>query len=127
MNVLIVKNIAAEGPGTIEDHLRSQGLPSTVIDLRRGDPLPDPGSFTHLVIMGGPMAVYEMHLHQHLKNEALLIEQAIKAGKPVLGVCLGAQMIAHVLGARVYAGDQQEIGWYEVELSDAAMQDPAMA
>lgn len=127
MNVLIVKNITAEGPGTIEDHLRSQGLPSAVIDLRRGDPLPDLGSFTHLVIMGGPMAVYEMHFHQHLKNEALLIEQAIKAGKRVLGVCLGAQMIAHVLGARVYAGGQQEIGWYEVELSNAAMQDPAMA
>ena len=127
MNVLIVKNIAAEGPGTIEDHLRSQGLPFTVIDLRRGDPLPDPGSFTHLVIMGGPMAVYEMHLHQHLKNEALLIEQAIKAGKRVLGICLGAQMIAHVLGARVYAGGKQEVGWYEVELSDAAMEDPVMA
>jgi len=127
VNVLIVKNIAAEGPGTIGDHLRSQGLPSTVIDLRRGDSLPDLGSFSHLVIMGGPMAVYEMHLHQHLKNEALLIEQAIKAGKRVLGVCLGAQMIAHVLGARVYAGGQQEIGWYEVELSDAARQDPAMA
>ena len=126
MNVLIVKNIAAEGPGTIEDYLRSQGLTTAVLDLRRGDPLPYPGSFTHLVIMGGPMAVYEMHLHQHLKNEALLIEQAITAGKRVLGVCLGAQMIAHVLGARVYAGDRQEIGWYEVELSDAAMQDPAM-
>lgn len=127
MNVLIVKNIAAEGPGTIEDHLRSQGLPYTVIDLRRGDPLPGLGGFTHLVIMGGPMAVYEMHLHQHLKGEALLIEQAIKAGKRVLGICLGAQMIAHVLGARVYAGGRQEIGWYEVEMSDVAMQDPAMA
>jgi GMP synthase (glutamine-hydrolysing) len=127
MNVLVIKNIAAEGPGTIEDHLRDRGIPATVIDLRRGDLVPDLGSFTHLVIMGGPMAVYEMHLHQHLKNEALLIEQAIKAGKHVLGVCLGAQMIAHVLGARVYAGDQKEIGWYEVGLSDDAMQDPAMA
>jgi len=127
VNVLIVKNIAAEGPGTIEDYLQSQGLSSLVIDLRRGDPIPDPDSFTHLVIMGGPMAVYEMHLHQHLKNEALLIEQAIRSGKRVLGVCLGAQMVAHVLGARVYAGGQQEIGWYEVELTDAAMRDPVMA
>jgi len=127
MNVLIVKNIAAEGPGTIEDHLRSQGLPATIIDLRRGDPVPDPGSFSHLVIMGGPMAVYEMHAHPHLKNEALLIEQAIRDGKKVLGICLGAQMIAHALGARVYAGGQQEIGWYEVELSEAALEDPAMA
>ena len=127
MNVLIVRNIAAEGPGTIDDHLRLHGLSSRVIDLRAGDSLPDTSSFTHLVVMGGPMAVYEMYLHQHLKNEALLIEQAIKAGKRVLGVCLGAQMIAHVLWARVYAGGHQEIGWYEVELSDAAMQDPAMA
>ncbi len=127
MNVLIIKNIAAEGPGTIEDHLRSQGLSFTVIDLQRGDLLPEPGSFTHLVIMGGPMAVYEMQLHPQLKNEALLIERAVKDGKSVLGICLGAQMIAHVLGARVYAGGQQEIGWYEVELTDAAMLDPAMA
>ncbi len=127
MNVLIIKNIAAEGPGTIEDHLRSQGLSFTVIDLQRGDLLPEPGSFTHLVIMGGPMAVYEMQLHPQLKNEALLIERAIKAGKRVLGVCLGAQMVAHVLGARVYAGGHQEIGWYEVELTDAALQDTAMA
>lgn len=127
MNVLIVKNIATEGPGTIEDHLRSQAIASTVLDLRRGDTVPNPGSFTHLVVMGGPMAVYEMHLHQHLKNEALLIDRSIKAGKKVLGICLGAQMIAHVLGARVYAGGRPEIGWHEVELSDAAMQDPAVA
>ncbi len=127
MNVLIVKNIAAEGPGTIEDYLRLQGLPFTVVDLQRGASAPDLGGFTHIVIMGGPMAVYEMHLHQHLKNEALVIERAIKAGKRVLGICLGAQMIAHVLGAGVYAGGRRELGWYEVALSDAAMLDPAMA
>ena len=67
--------------------------------------------------MGGPMAVYEMDRYPFLKDEAKLIEQAIKAEKHVLGVCLGAQMLAHVLGARVYPGGQKEIGWYGGELT----------
>lgn len=127
MNVLIVKNIAAEGPGTIEDHLRGSGAAYTIVEAGQGVALPSLDSFTHLVVLGGPMAVYEMHLHAHLRTEALLIEGAIAAKKPVLGVCLGAQMLAHALGARVYPGGRKEIGWYEVALSEAGMQDPLIA
>ncbi len=127
MKILIVKNISSEGPGTIEDYLRDHKLPYTVVDLNNGGLVPSLDQFTHLVVMGGPMAVYEMHIHPYLKNEAALIEQAIKADKHVLGVCLGAQMLAHVLGAKVYPGGHKEIGWYEVSLTDEGMKDPAMA
>jgi len=127
MNVLIIKNIAAEGPGTIEDYLRSEAIPYAIVDLGRGEGIPDPNTVTHLVIMGGPMAVYEMDQHPYLRAEAKLIEQSIKGGKRVLGVCLGAQMVAHALGARVYAGEQKEIGWYKVALTPEGMKDPLLS
>ena len=127
MNVLIIKNIASEGPGTIEDYLRSERLPYSIVDLKKGETAPEVNDFSHLVIMGGPMAVYEMDRYPYLKNEAKLIEQAVKANKHVLGVCLGAQMVAHALGAKVYAGGQKEIGWYEVTLTPEGMKDPLLS
>lgn len=126
MNVLIVKNATAEGPGTVGDHLRTADIPVTVVDLEQGHSLPDTGSFTHVIVLGGPMAVYEMDRTPSLGNEARLIEQAIKANKHILGVCLGAQLLAHVLGGRVYPGPAKETGWYEVALTDEGMQDLSM-
>ena len=127
MQVLIIKNVFSEGPGTIADYLINEHIPYSIVDVSVGDALPDTDLFTHLVVMGGPMAVYEMHRYAYLVNEALLIERAIKAGKHVLGICLGAQMIAHVLGARVYAGTRKEIGWYEVALTDEGINDPFLS
>ena len=92
-----------------------------------GDALPNLDSFTHLLILGGPMAVYEMDRYPYLVNEALFIDRAIKANKHVLGVCLGAQMVAHVLGAKVYPGSKKEIGWYEVALTPDGMSDHLMS
>jgi GMP synthase-like glutamine amidotransferase len=127
MNVLIIQNVTSEGPGTIADHLRTNNFPFTCIDLERGHSLPDSAPFSHVVILGGPMAVYEMDRTPYLKDEALFIEKAVGAGKHVLGVCLGAQMLAHVLGAHVYPGRQKEIGWYNVALTDDGMKDTCMA
>jgi GMP synthase-like glutamine amidotransferase len=81
MNVLIVKNVLSEGPGTIEDHLRAKAVPYRVLELYGGAPLPPSASFTHLVVLGGPMAVYEMEKYPYLVREAALIQEAIKAGK----------------------------------------------
>jgi GMP synthase-like glutamine amidotransferase len=127
VNVLFLKNITTEGPGTIEDHLRSRKIRFSIVDLSKGEPLPSVDSFSHLVVLGGPMAVYEMDRYPYLSAEARLIDEAITKNKRVLGVCLGAQMLAHVLGERVYAGQQKEIGWHEVALTQEGMQDPAMS
>jgi GMP synthase-like glutamine amidotransferase len=127
MHVLVIKNVFSEGPGTIEEHLRSQGVPYSIIDLSIGEAAPEPDAFTHLLIMGGPMAVYEMHRYPYLIKEALLIDRAAKANRHIMGVCLGAQMLAHVLGARVYPGTKKEIGWYEVALTAEGMNDRLMS
>lgn len=121
MKALIIKNITTEGPGTIEDHLKILKLPYRIVDLSKGDPLPDLEDFSHIIIMGGPMAVYEMDKYPFLKDEAFFIQKAIKADKHILGICLGAQMIAHILGARVYPGNEKEIGWYSVSLTEEAI------
>ncbi len=126
MNVLIIKNIASEGPGTIEDFLRANKHPHSIVDLNKGESAPSLEGFTHVVIMGGPMAVYEMDRHPWLRDEAKLIEQAIKEQKHVLGICLGAQMVAHVLGAKVYAGGAKEIGWHQVAITPQGMKDGLM-
>jgi GMP synthase (glutamine-hydrolysing) len=127
MHVLIIKNVFTEGPGTISEYLIAEKIPYSLCDLSIGDALPELNSFTHLIVMGGPMAVYEMHQYPHLTNEVLLIKAAITENKHVLGVCLGAQMVAHVLGARVYPGNAKEIGWYEVALTPEGMSDPLMS
>lgn len=124
MNVLIIKNIVSEGPGTIGDFLRSGNHSCSIADLNRGDAAPPLDEFTHVVVLGGPMAVYEMDRHPYLREEAKLIEQAVKTRKHVLGVCLGAQMIAHVLGARVYPGAAKETGWHQVAITPDGMKDP---
>jgi GMP synthase-like glutamine amidotransferase len=69
------------------------------------------------------MAVYEMDRTPYLQDEVQLIERSLAAGRSILGVCLGAQLLAHVLGARVYPGGTQEVGWSEVTLTDEGMVD----
>ena len=126
MHALIIKNVFSEGPGTIGDYLHSRNIPFTICELNSGDQAPSLERFTHLLVMGGPMAVYEMERYPYLAEEARLIDAAIKSSKRVMGVCLGAQMLAHVLGARVYAGGKKEIGWCDVALTKAGMEDPCM-
>lgn len=76
-----------------------------------------------LIVMGGPMNVDETHLYPFLDAELKLIAQALQAKRPVLGICLGSQLIAKALGARVYPNSVREVGWYTVELLPAAQND----
>lgn len=77
--------------------------------------LPAEDDLDCLVVLGGPMSAWEEGRHSWLTAEKRLLESLIEVGKPVLGICLGAQLLADVLGARTYAGDHQEIGWHRVE------------
>jgi GMP synthase-like glutamine amidotransferase len=77
-----------------------------------------------IVILGGPMNVYEEDRYPFLREEDLFIKEAIQRGKTVLGICLGAQLIAKALGARVTKAPVKEIGWYDVSLTRAGSHDP---
>jgi len=82
--------------------------------------------YTGLIIMGGPMGVYEMDIYPHLKIVSRLIREAINRDLKVLGICLGSQLIAHTLGAKVYQGHVEEIGWQDIELTGDGLRDPLM-
>ena len=88
--------------------------------LYKNEPFPDFSSFDALVIMGGPMGVYDEDRYPFLKKEKVFIENAIKLGKKVLGVCLGAQLIAEVMGSKIYKCENKEIGWFPVFKTDEA-------
>ena len=104
MNVLIIKHVDIEGPGLIEDCLTQENIPYEMIDLGSGGRLPKIEDWTHIVILGGPMNVYEEDRYPFLRKEDLFIKEAIQRGKSVLGICLGAQLIAKALGAKVAKG-----------------------
>jgi len=126
LSVLIIKNIATEGPGTIEEFLRRKDIPFKIVDLSSGEIPPPLEEFGTLVIMGGPMAVYEFDTYPHLVMGSRIIREAINRDMSVLGICLGCQMVAHCLGAEVYQGQKEEIGWYHIELTGDGLRDPLM-
>ncbi len=123
MSVLILKNAANEGPGTIEDFLRDNNIDYKIIEMFREE-LPSPGSADTLIMLGGPMSVNEPDIYLFISKEEELVKEFIKKGKRVFGICLGAQIMAKALGAKVYVGPQKEIGWYDIELQGDGLRDP---
>jgi GMP synthase-like glutamine amidotransferase len=117
MNVLIIKHIDIEGPGLIEYCLRHEKIPYQILTLNLSVCLPKLDDLTHVVILGGPMNVYEEERYPFLREEDLFIKEAIQRGKSILGICLGAQLIAKALGAKVLKAPVKEIGWYDVSLT----------
>ena len=116
--VVVLQHIACETLGTFESRLALQKIPFRYIQSYLGGSLPTtPEDFSALIVMGGPMGVYEENKYPFLTDEKRLMERAIRAGRPVLGVCLGSQLLASVLGANVRKGTQKEIGWYPVRFS----------
>jgi GMP synthase-like glutamine amidotransferase len=112
MRIHYLQHVSFEGPAAIEDWAHAAGHTIAGSHLYRGEPLPDPSAFDLLVIMGGPMSVNDEQEHPWLVAEKRLVRHAIELARPVLGVCLGAQMIASALGAGVYRATQKEIGWF---------------
>jgi len=122
---LVLRHVPAEGLGLLANVLRELGIHHRYLDLPRGDPAPrDLRGVGGLIVLGGSMAVYEADRYPFLGVESALVERALTAGRPVLGICLGAQLIANVLGARVYAGERREVGWAPITLTDDGRDDP---
>ena len=108
----------------MEAWFRGRGATISASHVYRGDPLPALGDFDWLVVMGGGMSVNDERELPWLVPEKALVRSAIAAGKRVLGVCLGAQMIASALGARVYKNALKEIGWWPITREPAAVGHP---
>lgn len=123
--VLAIQNVSCETVGAIGDVLRGAGIGLETFCSFEKKPLPkEMGSAAGLVIMGGPMGVYEQDRFPFLKQELVLIGEALKGEIPVLGICLGSQLLACALGAEVEPGPEKEIGWFPVTLTDSAKTDP---
>jgi len=125
--LLVLQHIACEPPAAFEDELRSRGLDVVRVELDEGDALPDWRDFPAVVVMGGPMGAYDEAEHDWLAPEKRLLRDAVEGGVPVWGVCLGAQLLASALGARVYRGERPEVGVLPVELTAEAADDPVFA
>lgn len=124
--IAIIKNVKEEGPASIEDYLRENSIQYRIFEAQNGDIPSTLEGYSGLIIMGGPMGVYEMEQYPHLTIVSRLIREAINRNLKVLGICLGAQLIAHTLGARVYKGHSEEIGWLDIELTAQGLRDPLM-
>jgi GMP synthase-like glutamine amidotransferase len=126
MSVLICKNVETEGPGTIEDFLKTKGILYVIIDLSKGEDIPAAEGFDTIIMMGGPMSVNEDDIYPYIKKEEELVRDFALKNKNILGICLGAQIMAKALGSRVYKGEQREIGWYDIELTEDGIRDTLM-
>jgi GMP synthase (glutamine-hydrolysing) len=127
VEVLVLQHIACEPPGVYEDVLLERGATIHRVELDEGDPLPDWRAFDAIVAMGGPMGALDDDEHPWLVDEKRLIAEAVRSDLPFWGVCLGVQLLAASLGARVYPGSAPEVGVLPVVLTDEALADPVFA
>lgn len=123
MHIVAFRHVPFEGLGLIADSLQAHGIDVKYADLYLpGAQLPDARAAAGLIFMGGPMSANDGL--PYLEREARYIREAVKADQPVLGVCLGAQLIARAMGAPVRRNPVKEIGWFDIHLTEAGGTDP---
>lgn len=120
MRVHWLQHVEHEGLGSIDPWLRERGHRVRGTRLHRGDELPGVDEFDWLIVLGGPMNIYEHDRHPWLIPEKFLIRDACVMKKRVLGICLGSQLVADVLGGPVSENDELEIGWFDVMMNTEA-------
>lgn len=125
--LLVLQHVAHELLGTLNPLLKRAGFRIRYVNFaRHPDAQPCLDGYDGLIVLGGPMSVNDSNRLPHLTTELKLIEEALRRELPVLGICLGAQLIAKTLGASVYRNPEKEIGWYDVSPTDHATRDPVL-
>ncbi len=125
--MLIIKHIDIEGPGTFGEFLRKKGIHWDTVELANGGRLPSsPKGYRAVVVLGGPMNVYEENKYPFLAEEDRFIKECLSLNIPYLGICLGSQLLAKAAGANVVRSPVKEIGWYHINLTDKGKEDPVL-
>lgn len=126
-SLLVIQHADFEGPGLVADWAAERGLPMRLVHAHRSAAFPAADSFDLLVLMGGPMSVYEIDRNPWLEAELEFVSKVIASRKRVLGICLGAQILARQLGASVAPQETPEIGWYPVRMTRKGRLHPLFA
>lgn len=125
LHVTCFQHIDCEGPGSLAEIFQSKEVKLEILKPFKGDPVPEHlGS--GLVVLGGPMGVYEEEQFPWMRLELDAIRKCLELSVPVLGICLGSQMLAAAAGGRVFRGPQPEVGWHPVEMTDEGRLDPLL-
>ncbi|MEI8293248.1 MAG: type 1 glutamine amidotransferase [bacterium] len=124
-NVLFIQHGDVDKPGLLGEVLGELGIPLRVVHPYAGESLPgDVAEFDGVALGGGGQSAYQVADYPYLEQECAIVRSALNLGQPVLGLCLGGQLIARALGAEVRRAPQKEIGFYPVTLAREAMDDP---
>ncbi len=118
LKIHIFTHVPFEGLGCIQDWISTNNHIASFTKFYESYQLPDPDKIDWLIVMGGPMGVYDEAIHPWLTKEKIFIRQMIEKSKTVLGICLGSQIIAEVLGAKVFPNKQKEIGWFDISITE---------
>jgi GMP synthase (glutamine-hydrolysing) len=126
--ILVFQHVPYEPLGTLDPLLKEAGFRIRYVNFGR-DPHQRPSldRYEALIVLGGPMNAHQIDSYPNLATEVDVIREAVDAGMSVLGICLGAQLLAKALGGRVTRNDEREIGWYDVHLTDAGEADPVIS
>lgn len=126
--VLVLQHVAYEPLGTLDPLLRSRRVRIRYVNFgRHPDARPHLRDYDALVVLGGPMNVDEGDRHPHLRTEIELLQEATARDMPVLGICLGAQLLARALGAEVTRNPVKELGWHDIALTSEGLRDPVLS
>jgi GMP synthase-like glutamine amidotransferase len=125
LRIHYLQHVPFEDPGSIHTWIISKGHQVSCTRFFENDTMPNIEDIDWLIVMGGPMGVHDEVDYPWLIKEKKYIRQAIIAGKTVIGICLGAQLISLVLGGKVYPNPEKEIGWHPVQLSKKALEHPS--
>jgi len=126
LKIQTLQHVPFEGLGCIDQWITTKGHTVNYTKLYDNPQFPVLDEFDWLIVMGGPMGVYDEAMYPWLKEEKEFIRRAIESGKTIVGICLGSQLIAEVLGAKVYPNKRKEIGWFDIQKTEFAKSQPLL-